>query len=123
QGIWATSDRTGKIEMNDLVKRKKSLPVVLAFERSSPMVRAQLDLLFGPPAPLPEENVERIRAILDELEVRALIEREIDEHRDRALHLLRGVQGIAVGPAVAELERLVRAATGAPDASPATASA
>src|SRR5713226_3666569 len=69
QGIWATSDRTGKVEMNDLVKRKKSLPVVLAFERVSPKVRAQLDALFAPPAPLPAENVEKIRAILDELDV------------------------------------------------------
>src|SRR5712692_3476264 len=75
QGIWATSDRTGKVEMNDLVKRKKSLPVVLAFERVSPKVRAQLDALFAPAAPLPAENVEKIRAILDELDVRAGIER------------------------------------------------
>ncbi len=123
QGIWATSDRTGKVEMNDLVKRKKSLPVVLAFERSSPKVRAELDALFGSPAPLPADNVERIRVILDELGVRGLIEREIDEHRDRALHLLRGVPGISPVPALAELERLVRAATGAPDSTPTAASA
>jgi len=115
QGIWATSDRTGKVEMNDLVKRKKSLPVVLAFERVSPKVRAQLDALFAPPAPLPADNVEKIRAILDELDVRAGIEREITEHRDRALHVLHGVPGIVAGEAVDGLERLVRAATGAPE--------
>jgi len=34
-GIWATTERTGKIEMNDITKRKKTLPVVLAFERRS----------------------------------------------------------------------------------------
>src|SRR5438477_10193025 len=66
-GIWASTERTGKIEMNDLVKRKKTLPVVLAFERASPRVRAQLDELFAPQAPLPAENVDRIRAILDDL--------------------------------------------------------
>src|SRR5205809_621114 len=32
-GIWASAERTGKVEMNDLTKRKKTLPVVLAFER------------------------------------------------------------------------------------------
>jgi len=116
QGIWGTTERTGKVEMNDLVKRKKTLPVVLAFERSSPKMRAQLDALFGPSAPLPQENVDRIRTILDELDVRALIEGEIAEHRDRALHLLRGTAGVVRGGALAELERLVGAATGAPEA-------
>ena len=118
QGIWATTDRTGKVEMNDLVKRKKTLPVVLAFERSSAKVRAQLDALFAAAAPLPTENVDRIRAILDDLEVRAVIEREIAEHRERALHLLRGTTGIATGDALAALERLVAAATGAPEPAP-----
>ncbi|MDO8506233.1 MAG: polyprenyl synthetase family protein [Candidatus Limnocylindria bacterium] len=121
QGIWATSDRTGKVEMNDLVKRKKSLPVVLAFERASGKTRAELDALFAPPAPLPAENVERIRAILDEQGVRALIEREIAEHRERALHVLRGVPGMDKGDALDVLERLVRSATGAPDAAAAHA--
>ncbi len=114
QGIWATSERTGKVEMNDLTKRKKTLPVVLAFERASGRVRAQLEELFAPPAPLPAENVERIRAILDDLGVRPFIEREIDAHRERALHLLRGIAPIA---AAAEplrlLEALVASATGA----------
>ena len=74
-GIWASTERTGKIEMNDLVKRKKTLPVVLAFERASPRVRAQLDELFTPQAPLPAENVDRIRATLDDLGVRPMLER------------------------------------------------
>src|SRR5437867_3093594 len=89
-GIWASTERTGKIEMNDLVKRKKTLPVVLAFERASPRVRAQLDELFAPQAPLPAENVDRIRAILADLGVRPMLEREIEEHSGRALHLLHG---------------------------------
>ncbi|HYK98021.1 MAG TPA: polyprenyl synthetase family protein, partial [Candidatus Acidoferrales bacterium] len=112
QGIWGTTERTGKIEMNDLVKRKKSLPVALAFDRVSPKVRAELDSLFAPRAPLPQPNVERIRAILDELDVRTAIEREIAEHRDRAFSVLHGVRLAAAEPAEL-LERLVRMATGA----------
>jgi geranylgeranyl diphosphate synthase type I len=119
QGIWATSERTGKVEMNDLVKKKKTLPVALAFERATPKVRARLDALFAPNAPLPPENVEQIRGILDDLDVRPLIEREISEHRDRALHVLRGVPGIVAGAPVEALERLVRAATGASEPAPA----
>jgi geranylgeranyl diphosphate synthase type I len=113
QGVWATSERTGKVEMNDLVKRKKSLPVALGFERASPKVRARLDVLFAPAAPLAAENVEQIRTILEELEVRAAIDREIGDHRDRALDVLRRVPGVAAGATLDALESLVRSATGA----------
>src|SRR5207244_10065099 len=90
QGIWGTSERTGKVEMNDLVKRKKTLPVVLAFERAPARTRQRLAAFFDAPAPLPPENVEGIREILDELGIRGLIEAEIASHRSRALHILRG---------------------------------
>src|SRR5919204_500610 len=88
-GIWATTERTGKVAMNDLTKRKKTLPVVLAFDRAPAKVRERLPQLFEPPAPLPPENVEAIRALLDELGMRALIEAEIAASRSRALHVLR----------------------------------
>ncbi|MDP9266027.1 MAG: polyprenyl synthetase family protein [Chloroflexota bacterium] len=123
-GIWGTSERTGKLEMNDLVKRKKTLPVVLAFERGSPRTRALLAALFEPPAPLPPENVDRIKEILDTLEVRAVIEREIGEHRSRALHGLRGIRALAgASEPLSLLERLVDAATGALETTPAAATA
>jgi hypothetical protein len=86
---------------------------VVAFERASGRVRAELDLLFGAPAPLPPENVGRIRAILDDLGVRPLIEREIESHRDRALHLLRGLAPIAASEEPLRLlEDLVMTSTG-----------
>jgi geranylgeranyl diphosphate synthase type I len=116
QGIWATSDRTGKVEMNDLTKKKKTLPVALAFERASPKARAELDALFAAPAPLSPETVERIRGVLDDLDVRAAIDAEIADHRERALRLLRGIPGIATDGPIESLERLVHTATGsAPD--------
>lgn len=112
-GIWGTSERTGKLELNDLTKRKKTLPVVLAFERASPKVREELAALYEPPAPLPPENVERIREILDDLGVRELIEREITSHRSRALHVLRGIGEMAAArEALGRLEQLVETTTG-----------
>ncbi|MGH2498590.1 MAG: polyprenyl synthetase family protein, partial [Candidatus Limnocylindria bacterium] len=113
-GIWATTERTGKLEMNDLMKRKKTLPVVLAFERASPRVRGTLASLFTPPAPLPQENVERIRDILDSLGVREVIEQEIAARRSRALHELRAIAARAAAKEpLALLHDLVDAATGA----------
>jgi geranylgeranyl diphosphate synthase type I len=111
-GIWATTERTGKLEMNDLVKRKKTLPVVIAFEKASPRLRAELNALFEPPAPLAAESVERIREILDELETREQLETEIASHRTRALHALRGIDAMT-GEPLALLEQLVASATGA----------
>ena len=113
-GIWATTERTGKVEMNDLVKRKKTLPVVMAFEKASPRVKAELATLFGSAAPLPAENVERIRDLLDELGTREQLEREITTHRTRALHELRGSGALAGSSEPLELlEQLVATATGA----------
>jgi len=113
-GIWGTTDRTGKVEMNDIAKRKKTLPVVLAFERAAPRTRATLVELYGQTAPLPPENVERVRDILDDLKVREMLEREIGIHRGRALHELRSIKQVAT---TAEeplrlLEDLIGSATG-----------
>ena len=56
--------------------------------------------------------MERIREILDELGVRALIEAEIAAQRGRALHELRGITPRSREP-LEMLERLVATATGA----------
>ena len=122
-GIWGSAERTGKVEMNDLTKRKKTLPVVLAFERAPVKTRERLAALFAPPAPLPPDNVERIRVILDELGIRVLIEAEVAAHRSRALHLLRGIAPIAAARDALELlDRMVASATGAPEPAGAAAS-
>src|SRR5438309_11725491 len=113
-GIWASSERTGEVEMNDLTKRKKTLPVVLGFERAQGKTRERLAALFAPAAPLASESVEQIREILGDLGVRALIDTEITEQRGRALHALRGIASIARSREPLDLlERLVASATGA----------
>ncbi len=112
-GIWATTERTGKVEMNDLVKRKKTLPVVMAFEKASPRMRAELDTLFEPPAPLSAVAVGRIREIIDELGTREQLEREITTHRMQALHELRSIAALAAAnEPLMLLEQLVASATG-----------
>src|SRR5207249_10797889 len=87
----SSTERTGKVEMNDLTKRKKTLPVVVGFERAQGKTRERLAALFAPPAPLSSESAEQIREILDELGVRALIDAEIESQRGRALHALSGI--------------------------------
>jgi geranylgeranyl diphosphate synthase, type I len=121
-GIWGTTERTGKVEMNDIAKRKKTLPVVLAFERAAPRVRATLEELYAAPAPLPPDTVDRVRDILDDLRVRDLVEREIGIHRERALHELRAVRDHAASAEpLRALEALIASTTGAPAEAQATA--
>ncbi|MBI2325147.1 MAG: polyprenyl synthetase family protein [Chloroflexi bacterium] len=121
-GIWGTTEKTGKVEMNDIAKRKKTLPVVLAFERAGPKVRTTLEDLYAAPAPLAQETVDRVRDILDDLRVRDLIDREIGIHRERALHELRSVRDHAsAAEPLRALERLIDTTTGAPSEAPATA--
>src|SRR5213594_2827328 len=113
-GIWASTERTGKVEMNDLTKRKKTLPVVVGFERAQGKTRERLAALFAPPAPLSSESAEQIREILDELGVRALIDAEIESQRGRALHALSGIAPIVAAREPLEmLEQLVASTTGA----------
>jgi geranylgeranyl pyrophosphate synthase len=100
--------------MNDLTKRKKTLPVVLGFERAQGKTRERLAALFAPAAPLASASVEQIREILDALGVRALIDEEIGAQRGRAYHALRAIAPIAAAREPLELlERLVASATGA----------
>ena len=121
-GIWGTTDRTGKVEMNDIAKRKKTLPVVLAFERAAPRVRATLEELYAAAAPLAPESVDRVRDILDDLRVRDLVEREIGIHRERALHELRAVRDHAASTEpLRALEALIATTTGAQSEAHATA--
>lgn len=120
-GIWGTTGRTGKVEMNDIAKRKKTLPVVLAFERATPRTRATLEELYAAAA-LPPESVDRVRDILSDLRVRDLVEREIGIHRERALHELRAVRDhAAAAEPLRALEALVVSTTGARTKAPATA--
>ena len=99
-----------------------TLPVVLAFERATQRVRTTLEELYAAPAPLPQETVDRVRDILDDLRVRELIDREIGIHRERALHELRAVRDHAsAAEPLRALERLIDTTTGAPSEAPATA--
>src|SRR5438445_4222531 len=46
-GIWATTERNGKLQSDDLLKEKKTLPVVIVVEKVSPRRRAKRAPLYG----------------------------------------------------------------------------
>jgi geranylgeranyl diphosphate synthase type I len=111
KGVWGAASETGKEEMNDIAKRKMTLPIVRALARASAAQVSALAETYGKAAPLPAEDVRRVRALLDALGVRAEVEGFIAEQRDAALAALASV-ALAEGPR-GLLRRLVDDATGA----------
>ncbi len=112
-GVWGAASRTGKMEMNDIAKRKMSLPIVLAVSRASAAQRDRIARAYARPAPLHHDEVRDVREIVDALDVRGEVERYVSAERERALEALGRV---SLRPAPAErIRRLVAEATGARD--------
>lgn len=102
-GIWGAAAATGKAEMNDIAKRKMTLPLVLALARAGEAQRAAIAHAYASRPPLLDADVRRVREVVDALGARAEVERYIAEQRTAALAALDRVS-LAEGPG-----RLLRA--------------
>jgi geranylgeranyl diphosphate synthase type I len=65
-GIWGDENATGKSSDNDIRRRKKSFPVVFAFEKTRGSARDDLIRIYGQDN-LDDSDVERVTAILEEV--------------------------------------------------------
>ena len=110
-GLWGAASETGKAEMHDVVKRKMTLPLVIAMTRASPSEAAAVREVYAHDAPLPAEEVRRVRAIVDRLNVRDEVDEFVAAQRGRALAALARVE--LREPERTEVTRLVSEATGA----------
>jgi geranylgeranyl diphosphate synthase type I len=84
-GIWGDPMQTGKSSSDDIRTRKKSLPVVWAFERA-PKPAAELDRLYS--GQLDEAAVERVVALLDEAGARQAATDAARQWMEQALRAL-----------------------------------
>ncbi len=82
-GIWGQERQTGKVP-TDVVRHKKTLPVLYAFEHATPADRDRLAVLYtaGDPA---STDVTEIVAILERSGAREFTRAEAIRHRDEAL--------------------------------------
>jgi geranylgeranyl diphosphate synthase type I len=81
-GIWGDTAQTGKPAGNDIVRRKKSLPIVYAIEKSRDGQRQRLlDLYRGT---ISDREVGEVLAVLDDLAVRPAAEALVAEYSARA---------------------------------------
>ncbi|MBF8290907.1 MAG: hypothetical protein HW391_1875 [Chloroflexi bacterium] len=103
-GIWGEEQATGK-EPTDVARRKKTLPVIYAFEHAGHDDRARLAALYEPKSPS-EAAVREIVAILERTGARDYTRTQAQLHRDRALAELDAA-GVVLPDARARLEEII----------------
>jgi geranylgeranyl diphosphate synthase type I len=104
-GIWGAEDATGK-EPTDLPRKKKTLPVIYAFEHADPAPRQRLAALYAG-TELDAGAVSEILAIVEGAGARDYTREQAALHRDRALSELAAA-GVVDGAARERLEGIVR---------------
>ena len=101
-GVWGTEERTGKASGADVRRRKKSLPVIYAFEQADAGQREQLDRLYSG-GELLEEDVTWVLGLMDSVGAQSYCSRVAAEHQEIALREL-GRSGL-IDTAAAELRQ------------------
>ncbi len=103
-GIWGAEQATGK-EPTDIARRKKTLPVIYAFEHAGPEDRERLTKLYGNGGPT-ADDVSEIIAILERTGAHDFTRAEARRHRDEALAELDAA-GVVDPEARARLEEII----------------
>jgi geranylgeranyl diphosphate synthase type I len=95
-GIWGPENTTGK-EASDVPRKKKTLPVIYAFEHASRADRTRLVELYANGHLNPEQTTEIVE-ILERTGARDYTRDQALEHRDRALAALDAAGTIERAP-------------------------
>ena len=95
-GIWGPEQATGK-EPTDVPRKKKTLPVIYAFEHATPDDRARLGALYANGSLTPEHTAEIVE-ILERTGAREYTRDQARLHRDRALASLEAAGTIGREP-------------------------
>ncbi len=103
-GIWGPEQATGK-EPSDVANRKKTLPVIYAWEHAGPEDRERLGELYAASDPDPS-TVAEIIAILERSGARDYTRDQARHYRDEALAELDGA-GVVRPEARARLEQII----------------
>jgi geranylgeranyl diphosphate synthase type I len=104
-GIWGRELATGK-EPTDVPRKKKTLPVIYAYQQAAPADRARLVELYAN-GTLAPDHVDEITAILERAGAREYTRDQARLHRDRALASLDAAGTIEREPRE-RLEEIIR---------------
>ena len=89
-GIWGDPSLTGKSAGNDIRRRKKSFPIVYAFEQASGKNREDLLRIFAQEE-IDDDDVGRVLAILDDVGARDESESLTEASAEQALEAIASV--------------------------------
>ncbi len=109
-GIWGPEQATGK-EPSDVAHRKKTLPVIYAWEHAGPEDRERLIDLYGRSQPTADDVAEVVR-ILERSGAREYTRDQARRYRDEALAELDAA-GVVKAEARARLEEIMVSAISA----------
>jgi geranylgeranyl diphosphate synthase type I len=62
-GVWATEAELGKLPVGDIYRRKKSLPILHAFQYAQPDDQQAMAKIYNQDAPITEEQAQEVLAI------------------------------------------------------------
>ena len=88
-GLWGDSQSTGKAPGEDILQKKKSLPLVYALGQSGPRA-AELRRICAKKRIAPDD-VPQVMGLLEELGARQWAQTQVEEHYRRALAQMEGI--------------------------------
>lgn len=97
-GLWGDSAATGKSTDNDIRRRKKSYPIVFAFENASGSTRATLEAIYAKES-MSDGDVEEVMGILTSLRASEATKLAAKEHHDGFLEELSALDLDSAGQA------------------------
>ncbi len=62
-GVWATEAESGKLPLGDIYRRKKSLPILHAFQYAQPGDQQAIAKMYTQDAPITQEQAQEVLAI------------------------------------------------------------
>ena len=89
-GIWGDEDTTGKAAGNDILRRKKSFPVVFALDRAKGPALDELLRIYSQQE-LDGQDVERVLEVLDDMGAKEESQRITETSAEEALRSLAAV--------------------------------
>lgn len=95
-GIW--SEKTGKPKASDIKNKKKTLPVIYAMEKASPVEKEYIHRLYSKDGPLESGEVEEVLDILGKVKAKHFCIKMAKDYESKALNELNslGIESASV---------------------------
>ncbi len=90
-GIWGSEDLTGKSASNDIQRKKKTLPLLWAFENASPTQRQVLQDIYSKPI-IGDAEILQVRDIFSETGADIHTRQLVEDYHHQALESLEATQ-------------------------------